>query len=629
MTGGVDRLANGFTYASPSGLFFLLMPPWLAFATVLTGHLFLSTYFTYRLSRDELQLGDIPSVWAGAAVATVHGVDVLAHQWGYSAFPFVIWAVNRAVEAPGARSWLLMALLGLGYSAVSSMATSLPFCLVALAGWFLIVQRRAAPLFWSKAALFGLAAALPQAQVAWAMWINAPWSHRADWARPEASWAAFGGFLRDAWGWVLSCKIPLAMAFVGVWTTRKAGQHFRGVLALFLGVTVGVAALRVLLLAQSGRLDFLNGFQFLRFHLLTPFFATLLGAIGLNALPAGRAARRWLLAFSVATLVWGSLAVKANSVKAWALTGSFAANLRAGVFHHLPPSDQPYRVATLPHGLHPAYANAMGVETVDGYNNLYPKAYQRFWERVIEPAGRSPGMSSMVQLLRDWGNRVYLVLDAVPEYPEPVRFGAYYRLNLLSLANMRYVLSLHPLEAPGLVPVRESSGPPTTLRGKILARLRDNLRGRRRAFVYENVDVLPRAFVATRVKGFTDERSFWTALSAAPGAGLRETVYALESRAEALRPSATPAISARARIARYSPDRVEVDVELDGSGVLVLSNTFSPFWKAAVDGAPRAIVPAYETFWAVPVTKNDRRVVFTYEPPYRLSSLAFWKRSAS
>lgn len=619
MTGGVDRLANGSTYASPAGVLFLLLPPWLAFGVVLAIHLFLSTYFTYRLCRDDLGLAHEASLYAGAAAASVRGADVLAHQWGYAAFPLLLWAAKRAADAPGARGWLLMAGLGFAYSAASSMATSLPFCLAAMAAWFLFVEGRRSPLFWLKAGALGLAAVVPQLHVTWAMWLNAPWSHRADWARPAASWAVFRGFLAEAWGWFLAFKLPLVMAAAGGWSARGRVRRLGGVFALFFGVTFGVAVLRLILLAQASRLDFLNGFQFQRFQLLAPFFATVLGAIGVNALPSGGAARRWLLTAAVALIAWRSLAAKGASASAWASEGSFTANFLGGALKHLPVSDQPYRIATLPHGLHPAYANASGVETVDGYNNLYPKTYQRFWERVIEPAGAVRGMGSMVQLLRDWGNRVYLVLDGVPRYPEPVPFDGYYRLNLLSLANMRYVLSLHPLEAPGLVPVRSPPAPPRRRWGQRLLRLKNNFLGRRNAYVYENLGVLPRAFVARRVEPVAGPAALWSALNSASVSVLRETVYARASYAAALKPAGAAAKRADARIMLYSPDRIEVDLDVDGGGVLVVTNNFSPFWRAAVDGRPRALFPAYELFWAVPVARGDRRVVFTYEPPYRLN----------
>jgi hypothetical protein len=60
----------------------------------------------------------------------------------------------------------------------------------------------------------------------------------------------------------------------------------------------------------------------------------------------------------------------------------------------------------------------------------------------------------------------------------------------------------------------------------------------------------------------------------------------------------------------------QVTIELpDGSaGLLVLSDTFFPGWKAVVDGAQRPIHRVNGTFRGVFVEAGDRQVVFTYDP---------------
>lgn len=616
MTAGADRLANGGSFASPASVLLLFLPAWLGFATLQFGFVFISTYFTYRVCRDNLELDHVASLFAGATIAFVHGQDVLAHQWGYAALPLILWSLKRAERQTGAVGWLLMIPLGLVYGFISSAVTSLPFCFAGIASWFILVDRRVSAAFWLKFAVFCASTTPIHLHSIWAMWLNGPQSHRASWGKPAPSWPIFWGFLSGALSNLFSFKIPLTMTAASLIAGRKADSRTRGMLGLLLACTVGVALLNFALLFLSKQLGFLNGFQFGRFALLAQIFATLSGALGLAALPEGGRLRRGLLALACVWLLGASLVEKGASLSAWLLEGDFTANLGGEIRSHLPASSEPCRVATIPHGIHPAYAHAEGLETVDGYNNLYPKTYQRFWEHVIEPAGNVRGMSSMLQLLREWGNRVYLILDEAPRFPARLPFDAYYRLNLLSLANMRYVASLCPLEGRDLVAVHEPPAPPVGRWAKGLQRIAENFSGRRRVYVYENRSALPRAFIARRVRSFADETAFWSALDAAPAAELRETVFA---RGSALALSGPPAKRAQARIVRYSPDRIEVALDLDGAGVLVLSNNLSPFWKVSVDGASRPIMPAYETFWGVAISKAERNAVFTYEPPYRLN----------
>lgn len=67
-------------------------------------------------------------------------------------------------------------------------------------------------------------------------------------------------------------------------------------------------------------------------------------------------------------------------------------------------------------------------------------------------------------------------------------------------------------------------------------------------------------------------------------------------------------------IVRYEPDAVEVNAETSGNGLLVLSDTFYPGWKARVDGRDTPILRADVNLRAVAFPAGRHTVVFTYEP---------------
>jgi len=71
-----------------------------------------------------------------------------------------------------------------------------------------------------------------------------------------------------------------------------------------------------------------------------------------------------------------------------------------------------------------------------------------------------------------------------------------------------------------------------------------------------------------------------------------------------------------ARIARFEPERVEVEVESPGRGLLVLAEPWYPGWRARVDGVPVACVAANAWMRAAPVPAGRSRVVFEYRSRY-------------
>lgn len=133
-------------------------------------------------------------------------------------------------------------------------------------------------------------------------------------------------------------------------------------------------------------------------------------------------------------------------------------------------------------------------------------------------------------------------------------------------------------------------------------------------YLFLNGGALPRAY-------FTD-----TAVCYPHGQVLDavEKIYARGSRLygavvleEDCRPAEarkTPPVLVPARITAYSPDAVKAACSAPAEGWLVLSDAFSPGWKAAVNGAPAKTLRADYALRAVRVPKGDSIVTFKYQP---------------
>jgi hypothetical protein len=119
--------------------------------------------------------------------------------------------------------------------------------------------------------------------------------------------------------------------------------------------------------------------------------------------------------------------------------------------------------------------------------------------------------------------------------------------------------------------------------------------------VYENLDVLPRAFVVHRA---------WAAETfPADFDPLTEVIVEGGVDLDA-RPSGPEGV----RVTVYEPERVEVEVELTAPGYLVLTDAHYPGWRAWVDGQEMPIATADLLFRAVYLEAGRHRVEFRFQP---------------
>ncbi len=69
-----------------------------------------------------------------------------------------------------------------------------------------------------------------------------------------------------------------------------------------------------------------------------------------------------------------------------------------------------------------------------------------------------------------------------------------------------------------------------------------------------------------------------------------------------------------AQITMYEPNRVRVEASAEDDGVLVLTDTYYPGWRAWVDGAEQPILRANYLFRGIMLTVGQHTVEFWYWP---------------
>ncbi len=218
-----------------------------------------------------------------------------------------------------------------------------------------------------------------------------------------------------------------------------------------------------------------------------------------------------------------------------------------------------------------------GVPAADGYLNLTPDDLTQVW-------GNEKVSGFVERLVYRTGDRLF------------AREGLG---RLLSLYNVRYLITMLPFEEDGFEFLGVYGAD---------------------AYLYENVNVLPRVFVVSDYRLAPDAAGALAAMIAPDFDPQREVVLLAgegqdaPTPGEAGIPSGSTEFSSSAVVVRYDPLRVVIEAETDHAGFLVLSDLYYPGWEATVDGEPVPIYEANACVRAVSLDQGVHTVEFHFRP---------------
>jgi hypothetical protein len=131
------------------------------------------------------------------------------------------------------------------------------------------------------------------------------------------------------------------------------------------------------------------------------------------------------------------------------------------------------------------------------------------------------------------------------------------------------------------------------------------------AYIYENPRALPRVMVLAdwRVADFDEIiRTGW------PNVDPRRTVLLEHAPARSAPAAAAGAGQGAARFLRYGNTEVIIEADAPAGGILLLTDVWSPWWRAQIDGVETEVLKADVLFRAVAVTPGRHVVRFTFHP---------------
>lgn len=265
-----------------------------------------------------------------------------------------------------------------------------------------------------------------------------------------------------------------------------------------------------------------------------------------------------------------------------------------------------------------------GLETIDGRGPIINGRYKDFFRLIVAPQLADRKRAEFFDWY--WYN-LYLNLAGDDRQ-------AQMNLSLLALANVRYLVSAHPLPelaaaATKIYVEKRDSAAWLSIWNDRLSRIWP-LFGRflGRAYrnhdyvVYELRDTFPRGFLADRAELLTKDSDVLAALSKSPVKALRSTVFfsAQDTKFATVSPWLAQKGSSHGNTSRlivYTPDRLEFQLNLARPSILVVTNNYHHYWRARIDGGEAAVYRADHTFQAVLLPRSgEHRVVLEFRDPF-------------
>ena len=225
----------------------------------------------------------------------------------------------------------------------------------------------------------------------------------------------------------------------------------------------------------------------------------------------------------------------------------------------------------------PNTATAYGIDDLGVYEGLLNRRFVEYTRKFLDPDGFRTG--NFVPALRTW----------LPDLGSP----------FLDLLNVAYIVA--PVD-PKVRDYMGSMALETVYSGEV--------------DIYKRPNAFPRSFVTHRVLFGKDEKEV-VELMKKNARDLRNIaiVEGKDDRGiEDILRTAPLSDTSTVEIKKYTPNYISIEASLDYPGILILSDTYYPGWKAYVDGRRAELYNADLLLRAVFVDAGKHTVEFRYEP---------------
>jgi hypothetical protein len=213
-------------------------------------------------------------------------------------------------------------------------------------------------------------------------------------------------------------------------------------------------------------------------------------------------------------------------------------------------------------------ASKLDIELVNGYDSSYLRLYQDFlWLSGNQKISNNPNYS--------------LIID-IPDISE------IHNLNILCLLNIKYIIT---------------EKEPTTL-GFYKVYNQNNLS------IYEVNETMPRAFIIRNARIIQNKSEMFNVL--------QDNYFNITEEILLEQNPGVPIHNSgkfeTAKIARYTPNRIDLEINMTNPGFLVLSEIWYPGWKAYDNNQKSEVYKTDYALRSIFVVEGEHHISFIYEP---------------
>lgn len=175
---------------------------------------------------------------------------------------------------------------------------------------------------------------------------------------------------------------------------------------------------------------------------------------------------------------------------------------------------------------------------------------------------------------------------------------------LLNLLNTKYIISEKTTDSPGYKLVYNGTN-------HVFNLIEKKQEVRKNVYIYENKNVLSRAYVMHNARLIKDEKKVMETILYDKEFNPKEYIIIEKDIGK---PLSNKGNFSEAKISFYSPNKIIVEANLDNAGFLVLSEMWYPGWKAFEGNKDYEIYQTNYLFRSVYLDKGYHKIVFVFDP---------------
>ena len=621
-------------------LIFNILPVWFAHSLRVSSSIVVGVLSIYALGRRTFGFGPVAAMFSAAAFSQTLTALLVEGTPGY--MPGVLLALSFLLNRKSDPKRWMLALFAIYFVAQTGFISRLiPYASVLIVAWFIFADPRKGYRNWLIILASGFLIAGLKIDDFLALREIYPLSQLPLMRVPTNFDESLAGALNIGrfFGipWAAACLGPFIFALI----VKRFGDF--QMKSLLVWIILMIAFPPVVIAIQDALMPvfpFLRGAGLERASNVINVAFAFAGGYGIQVMVDQmksqwqvQPVRFWLrgiiLVTAVSMLLFMSVKTKYAGLLNWMTHGNYVHIFESPVLKNLAATVHskplPERVESFQ--MYPTYLQGYGLETIGAYQTVYLQRYFELWATLVAPwvngldPERGTGLNYAIRRKpnRDWplfrGGRLMLYPD---EFKPRIQLENLYNLNILSLLNVGYLVSREQLVSETLLPVRSEEKPWSSLSRleKAKINIRANLQGREHLYIYRNRDVFPRFFSAPRIKTFETGRQVLEAMARASLDQLRQTVFVEKNQLPAGLSVDQSFGALDIKLETYTNDKIKLRVTTDQPSLLIVGNSYSPFWKVEIDGIESKLFPAYHALWGVRVPAKAKSIVFRYEPPY-------------